>query len=169
MELNEALLKRRSVRKYKDTKVKDEDIDALLHAAMAAPSALNKKPWCFYVVSNEDLLAKIRNVNVGTQRVAPLAIVVCANLDECIEGKRGEFWIQDCSAATENILLKATELGLGSLWCGIHLQDEPQAKLAKLLDLPANIVPFNVIYIGYADEDLEARDQYNESKIHYVK
>lgn len=165
MELSEVLLKRRSVRKYKDTPVEEEKINALLHAGMSGPSALNKKPWYFCVVENKKIIEELRLAGPNSNRVAPLTIVLCANINECIEGKRGEYWIQDLSAATENILLKATELGLGSLWCGIHLQDEPQAKVKKILDLPENIVPFNIIYVGYSDEDLIPRDQFDINKV----
>lgn len=169
MELQEVLLKRRSIRKFKSEKVSKEAIDALLHAAMSGPSALNKKPWKFYVVSSEEKLEELRNSSQYSNRNAPLAIVVCGDLKECIEGKREEYWIQDCSAATENILLKATELGLGSLWCGIYLQDESVQNVSNILGLNKNEVPLNIIYIGYADEYPEARDQYDESKIKYIE
>ena len=79
------------------------------------------------------------------------------------------FWIQDCSAATENILLRVTDLNLGAVWCGIHPQKRAEEKVSKILDLPKNNIPLNIIFIGHPNEEAEARDQYKEKYIHYIK
>lgn len=168
MELKEALLKRRSCRKFLDKKVNNEDIDYLLHAAMSGPSAMNKTPWEFYVIKDETKLKEIKKASLFTGYDAPLAIVVGCDLKRALPLKLKEFWIQDCSAATENILLAATDLGLGSVWCGIYPQEKPVTNLRRILNLKENIVPLNIIYIGYPLNENEPRDQYNEKYIHNI-
>ena len=169
MELKEVLLKRRSVRKFTEQKVTKEEIDELLHAAMSGPSACNRTPWDFYVVTNSDKLDELRKTAMFTNMNAPLAVVVCGTLSRALPLKRKEYWIQDCSAATENILLRAVDLSLGAVWCGIHPQKSAVEKLQKTLNLPENCVPLNIIWIGHPAEDPEPRDQYNEKYIHIIE
>lgn len=169
MELKEALLKRRSIRKFTDQEVSLEDIETILHMAMSGPSAMNKKPWEFYVVTNQEKLAELRKAGFYKGYESPLAIVVCGNIKEALPLQLKEYWIQDCSAATENILLAATDLGLGSVWCGVYPQKSVIKKVQVALGMPSNMVPLNIIYIGYPDVEAEARDQFTEKKIHYIK
>ena len=169
MELKEALLKRRSVRKFTDETVSDELIEELLHAAMSGPSACNRKPWDFYVITNDEVLKKLKDVTRFTKFDSKLAMVVCGNLGRALPVQMAAFWIQDCSAATENILLRATDLGLGAVWCGIHPQKRAEKKVAEILELKANRIPLNIIFIGHPAEEPEARDQYEEKCVHYVK
>lgn len=168
MELKEVFLKRRSVRKYTDEPVLKEDIDALMHAAMSGPSACNRQPWAFYVVSNEGKLAELRRATHFTNIKAPLAIVVCGDLTKALPMYMAEYWIQDCSAATENILLRATDLGLGAVWCGIYLQKNGEKKAAEILGLDEKTIPLNVIWIGHPAETPEAGDWYKDSCVHYI-
>ena len=169
MELKEALLKRRSIRKFTDQKVSDEQINELLHAAMSGPSACNRTPWEFYVITQQEKLEELQSASRFTKMKAPLAIVVCGNLSRALPLKLGEFWIQDCSAATENILLRVTDLGLGAVWCGIHPQKRPEKRVQEILDLSDKCIPLNIIWIGHPAENSEARDQYDEKRIHYIK
>lgn len=169
MELKEVLLKRRSVRKFKDETVSEEMINELLHAAMSGPSACNKRPWEFYVVTNEDKLKELKSSSMFTKISAKLAIIVCGNLSNALPKQMAEYWIQDCSAATENILLRVSDLGLGAVWCGIYPQKRAEEKVKKILDIPENQIPLNIIFIGHPNEYPEARDQYDETKVHYVK
>lgn len=169
MELKEALLKRRSVRKFTDESVSDEMIDELLHAAMSGPSACNKKPWEFYVVTNAQKLEELKGASKFTKFSAKLAIIVCGNLANALPLHMAEYWIQDCSAATENILLRVTDLGLGAVWCGIHPQKRAEEKVRSMLDIPKSQVPLNIIFIGHPAEEPEARDQYDVKHVHYVK
>ena len=169
MELKEVLLKRRSVRKFTEEPVSKEQIDELLHAAMSGPSACNKKPWEFYVITNEKTLEEIKSASQFTKFSAKLAIVVCGNLSKALPMKMAEYWIQDCSAATENILLRATDLGLGAVWCGIHPQKRSEEKVRKLLSIPQSQVPLNIIYIGHPAEEPEGRDQYEEARVHFIR
>jgi len=169
MELKEVMLKRRSVRKFTKEKVSQEDIQEILDSAMAGPSACNKMPWEFYVVENEDILQELHSASKWTDIDAPLAIVVCGNLSRALPLQLADFWIHDCSAASENILLRACDLGLGSVWCGIYPQKNPIKKVQKILDLKEKIIPLNIIYIGYPDQNVEPRTQFEEKRVHYVK
>ena len=132
MELKEVLLKRRSVRKFTAESVSDEMIEELLHAAMSGPSACNKKPWEFYVVTNEEKLEELKGASKFTKFSAKLAIIVCGNLSHALPMHLADYWIQDCSAAAENILLRVTDLGLGAVWCGIHPLKISSRKSTKL-------------------------------------
>lgn len=169
MELKEALLKRRSVRKFTEEAVSEEHIQELLHAAMSGPSACNKKPWEFYVISNPETLKELQSASKFTKMKAPLAIVVCGNLSRALPMQLADYWIQDCSAATENILLRVTDLGLGAVWCGIHPQKRAEKKVAEILGLSNKEIPLNIILIGHPDEEPEARDQYDEKRVHFVR
>jgi len=169
MEVNEALVKRRSIRKFTPEPVSEEDITKLLHAAMSGPSACNRTPWEFYVVTDESTLEKLRKAARYSKIKSPLAIVVCGNLSKSLPMQLSPFWIQDCSAATENILLEATELGLGTVWCGIHPMKKAETKVSEILSLSEKIVPLNIIYVGHPAENPDPRDQFDIKKVHYIK
>lgn len=168
MELQDVLQSRRSIRKYTEEPVSKEDIDLLMHAAMSGPSACNKMPWEFYVVTDEAVLEKLRNASRYSKIYAPLAIVVCGSLSRALPSQLAPYWIQDCSAATENILLAATDLGLGTVWCGIHPQKRAEERVREALDLTEKQIPLNIIYVGHPDQVQEPRDQYKETYIHYI-
>ena len=169
MELKEVLLKRRSVRKFTEESISDEMIEELLHAAMSGPSACNKKPWDFYVITNPQKLEELKVSSMFTKMSSPLAVVVCGDLSRALPLKMAEYWIQDCSAATENILLRATDLGLGAVWCGIYPQKKAIEKVRKILEIPKSQIPLNLIFIGHPAEEPEARDQYEEKRVHYIR
>ena len=168
MELKEALLKRRSIRKFTDEIVSDEMIEELLHAGMSGPSACNRQPWEFFVVTNEELLVKMRRTSRFTNMEAKLAIVVCGNLDKALPDSMKDYWIHDCSAATQNILLRATDLGLGAVWCGVYPQERAAERLKEFLGLDDNLIPLSQIWIGHPDESRTPRDWYNPECVHYV-
>lgn len=168
MELKEALLKRRSVRKFTDEPVSEEMIDELLHAAMSGPSACNKRPWEFYVVTNPDVLDGIRKSTMFSKMNAPLAIIVCGNLGKALPGGFAPFWVQDTSAATENILLRATDLGLGACWCGVHPVKRSEKRVSELLSLSDKVIPLNIIWVGHPKEEPAPRDQYDERAVHRI-
>ena len=167
MELQEVLQKRRSIRKFTQEGVSKEDIELLLRAAMSGPSACNKTPWEFYVVTKPDMLDKLHGATRFTKIDAPLAIIVCGNLSRALPLQLESYWVHDCSAASENILLAATDLGLGSVWCGIHPQKHAEKKVREILGLGDKLVPLNIIYIGHPDQIQEPRDQYQEKYVHY--
>ena len=168
MELKDVLLKRRSVRKYTGETVSEAHIDALMHAAMSGPSACNKQPWEFYVVTDPEKLALLRGASHFTKIHAPMAIVVCGNLSRALPMQLADYWIQDCSAATENILLRAVDLGLGTVWCGIHPQKRAEKKVADALELPARHIPLNIIWVGHPAAEPEPKEWFEAKRVHRV-
>jgi len=148
----ENILTRRSIRKYTDKPISEEDILDILKTAMAAPSARNLQPWEFIVIDNREILDKIPDIQPYTKMIlqAPLAFVVCGN------AKVSEnYWVQDCSAATQNLLLAIHAKGLGAVWCGLYPNKERVDGIKKLLNLPENIIPLNIIPAGYPAEEKE--------------
>lgn len=165
----ETIMTRVSVRDYQDRPVEDEKIEAMLRAAMAAPSAANKQPWRFIVIKDKKTLKAISE-NFHTMRMAekaPLAIVVCGDMKATLQGDGIDYWIEDTSAATENLLLAAHSLGLGTVWCGIYPQMERVKLLKEMLDIPEDIIPLNVVPIGYPAENPQPKDKWDPSEIHY--
>lgn len=161
------ILSRRSIRKYTDEPVSREDIVRLLQAAMAAPSATNRKPWEFIVVTEPKVLDGLRKALPFGRYNAPLAIVVCGNMRRALPWPARDFWIQDCSAAIENILLAAAGLGLGAVWIGVHPISLFVKAVSRTLSLPRSIVPLGVVYAGYPAETKAPRTQYDEKRIHW--
>ncbi len=160
---------RRSIRKYQDKPVEKEKLETLLKAAMAAPSAMNNRPWEFVVVTEPEGMDAIRGALTFGKHNAPAAIVVCANISLFRNPAAAQFWVQDCSAATENILLAAVTLGLGSVWLGVHPVHRFTKRIAKALGLPAHIKPLSVVYVGYPAEEKAPRTQYNPDRVHWEK
>ena len=169
MELKEALLRRRSIRKFTAESVSQDSIEAMLRAAMSSPSACNKRPWDFYVVTEARALDRLRSATHFAKYHAPLAIVVCGSLSRALPGSMAAYWIQDCSAATQSLLLRATDLGLGAVWCGVHPQPRAEALVCEALSLEEGMVPLNIIWIGHPAEDAEPRDQYEQERVHYIR
>lgn len=161
-----AILNRKSIRKYKDIKVSDDIVEDLLRAAMQAPSAGNGQPWEFVVLRDKEVMKKITEIHPYSKMLlnADVAIVVCG--DESKEVFKG-YWVQDCSAATENILLTAEDNGLGAVWLGVYPIEDRVAALQKLLNLPESVKPLSIIPLGYPDEEKEAVDRFNKERIHY--
>lgn len=168
MELKECLLNRRSCRSFLDKEVSKEDIEYLLHASMSGPSAMNSCPWEIYVITSKRTLEALKSVSRYSGYDAPMALVIACNMNKTLSGANKDFWIEDLSSATENILLAATDKGLGSVWCGIYPIVDYVKNLQKVLNVSDDIIPFNIIYIGYPKDKLTPRDQYDEKKIHHV-
>ncbi len=166
MEAMEAILSRRSVRKYQGREVPEEVITKVLRAAMAAPSAGNQQPWHFVVVRDKGLLEALASVSpyTGMTREAPVAIVVCGDLN--LEQRKG-FWVQDCSAATQNLLLAAHALGLGAVWCGLFPREERVQATRALLGLPDHIVPLALVPMGYPAEESGPADRFDSGRVHF--
>lgn len=167
----ETIFNRTSIRSYSDQKVEKDQIMTLLKAGMSAPSAVNKQPWAFMVIDNKELMEKIGDEfkNAGMIKKASCAIIVCGDLKLALEGVAQEFWVQDCSAATQNILLAAHSMGLGAVWCGVYPNSERVEALKNLLSLPDNIVPLNIIPIGVREKEQEPKDKWKEDRIHWNK
>lgn len=164
-----AIATRRSIRKFDPLRaVEDEKVEKILRSAMAAPSAMDKRPWEFVVVKDKAQLQKLGE-RLPYSRVAngaSLAIVVCGSLDNGLAGRSKEYWIHDCSAATMNMLLAAHGLGLGAVWTGVFPGEERIAAVREILSIPDGYAPLCVIPIGYAAESPAVKDKWNPAKIH---
>lgn len=160
---------RTSVRDYEARPVEKEKIEKMLRAAMAAPTAMNKQPWHFVVVDQRNVLDALAGTNPYAKMLkkAPLAIVVCGNTDKMIEGGGRDFWIQDASAATENLLLAAHAMGLGAVWTGAYPSEERCISISKVLSLSDNLIPLNMIVVGYPAEQPQPKQKFKEENVSY--
>lgn len=165
----ENIYQRRSIRKFKNVEVSKKLIDELLKCAMAAPSACNKKPWFFYAVLNQEKMKDVRKISRYSNYNAAAAIVVCGDTEKSLSKKDNDFWIQDCSAAIENILLAATSLGLGTVWCGLYPMESAVKRSREVLKIKESLIPLGLILIGYPDEEKESRTQYGKNNIEWIE
>jgi nitroreductase len=167
MEALEAIMGRRSIRKYSGKKIPEETITTLLKAAMNAPSAHNHQPWHFIVVDEHETLSKVPEYHQYSKMLegASHAIIVLGdnNIQET------DFWIHDCSAATENILIAAKSLGLGAVWLGVHPHKDLIDGTKKLFNIPDHVTPLCIISLGYPEETKPPRENYNPERIHKNK
>lgn len=164
----DAILTRTSIRIYQNKPVAPATVDTLLRAGMAAPTACDQRPWHFVAVDDPEVLLQLSKANPysGMAAEAPLAIVVCGNMQKA-EGGCGAFWVQDVSAATENILVAANAVGLGAVWTGIYPQQDRCTEVSRILHLPEHIVPFNIIVIGYPAEHPTPKAKFDQANISY--
>lgn len=163
------IMTRVSVRQFTGEKISSEQIDTLLRAAMAAPSAINKQPWAFIVVTDEAIIERLGE-ELPFSRCSnhpACAIIPCGDLSKAIEGAGRDFWINDVSAATENLLLAAHAMGLGAVWTGLHPNMERAAMVQQMLGMPEHIVPLCIVPVGVPAEQPEVKDKYNAEIIHY--
>lgn len=163
-----SILSRVSVRRYADKPVTPEQISAVLHAGMSAPSGVNKQPWEFVVVDDQELLKQLADALPYAKMTAqaPVAIVVCGNKGRFLSGVDDVLWEQDSSAASENILLAAHAIGLGGVWTCIYPHEERMAPVKSILNLPDNMVPFNLIPIGHPLTDHVPMDKWHPERVH---
>ena len=167
----EIIMARKSVRSYTSRPVEKEKVDIMLKAAMAAPSAVNKQPWAFIVIDDRDVLNKLAEVlpYAKMSAEAPMAIVVCGDLSKALNGEKDRYWMLDCSAASENLLLAAESMGLGAVWTAVYPENDRIAKVRSVLSLPDHIIPFNLIPVGYPQHREESKDKFKTENIHYNK
>jgi nitroreductase len=166
--VDDPILRRRSIRNYTAEPVTDAQVDGLLRAAMAAPSAGNQQPWHFVVIRDRRTLTAITELHPYSKMLpgAPVAILICGDPHA---GRWPQYWDQDCAAATENVLIAAEQLGLGSVWLGVHPLPERVEGVRRLLGLPEPIVPFALLPVGWPAERKEPSDRYDAARVHYER
>jgi nitroreductase len=168
METLQAIKTRRSIRKFTSQKISDETIKKILEAAMYAPSARNTQSWHFILIDDRRILNELPKLHPYAEMMyeAQHAILVCGDLNM---EKMVEYNGVNCSAATQNIMLAAHDLGIGSVWLGVYPRKERMEPLVKLFELPEHIVPMMLIPLGYSNEDFETPDRFHQDKIHSNK
>ena len=166
----DCIMSRTSIREYTDRQVPDSVVETLLKAGMAAPTAMNKQPWEFIVVTDAKTREAISKADMYIRaKEAPLVIIACGNLNKEEDGPGADFWVQDVSAATENILLAAHAQQLGAVWCGIYpIKDRVEA-LSHILGLPPHVIPLSAICIGYPKTEHHPKNKWNPAAVHYGK
>ncbi len=164
-----AIATRKSIRRFDASRpVEDALVEKLLRAAMAAPTAVDRRPWEFVVVKEEETLKSLAaaHPNSRISNGARLVICVCGSLDNGLPGRGKEYWIQDCSAATENLLLAAHGYGLGAVWCGVWPNEDRVSAVTEILGIPEGFAPLCLVTIGYPAENPPAKDKWNPAKVH---
>ena len=162
----DAIYKRRSIRRFTDQAVKKEQIEEVLKAGMNAPSAGNEQPWQFLVIDDRKLLDRIPEFHPHSRMLyeAPIAIVVCGDMSQV---KYQAYWPQDCSAATQNILLAIADLDLGGVWLGVYPREERVKNLQQLFGMPESIIPFSIIAMGHPAEQKPPKNIFDSQRIRY--
>ena len=160
------VLSRRNIRKYTDQPVTKQQLQTILRAAMVAPSADDERPWHFIIIEDKHLLEQVSKIFPRAHIVnrVPLAILVCG--DQKLQKVKG-FWPQDCAAATQNILIEAQQLGLGTVWMGIYPLAGRVESFRRLFKIPEHVVPFALVPVGHPAEQREAVQRYDESRVHH--
>ena len=158
----EIIYARRSIRRYSGEPVSEQDVTSLLEAGMAAPSANNRQPWHFVVVTDRDQLQALAATHPYGKMLAGAALAIAV----CGDPSLSDWWVQDCSAATENILIAAAGLGLGGVWLGCHGRPEREQAIRETLGIPGRLAVLSLLSIGHPGESREARTQYNPARVH---
>lgn len=169
----DAIMTRRSTRKFTDQPIEEEKLHTLLEAAMAAPSCVHSSDWQFIVVTEREVLDKMQLANgpaATPLKQATAAILVCGDLDRSFKGEK-DYWIIDSAIVAENICIAAQELGLGSVYLGTYPQMERVNAQKELFHLPENIMPHSIIALGYPTSDITTprEDRYDVNKVHFNK
>ena len=154
MDLFEAIKTRRSIRSFTEEPVSQEDMDRMLEAAMCAPSANNRQLWHFVVIRDREMLRKVAEVH-------PYAKMADLN-----EEKTPGFWVQDCSAATQNFMLAARALNIGTVWCGLHPIEDRARPFREIFHMPDNIRPLSLIVLGHTDQEFKAQERFRAERVH---
>ena len=160
---------RKSVRNFTRQAVSRQQLETLVRAGMAAPTAMNKQPWVFIAIDERKTLDELGDglPYAKMLKQTPAAIVVCGDLNKTLEGKAQEFWIQGCSAATQNILLAAESMGLGAVWTGVYPLENQVKTVSTILGLPAHVIPLNVIPVGYPTGSDHPKDKWKAENLHW--
>jgi len=157
------ITQRRSIRKFTNEAVTDQQVDVILRAAMAAPSANDIRPWEFVVVRDAEKRKALADIKKWSFMCASAPVVIAVLGD----AETSEHWIEDCSAATENMLLAASGIGLGSVWVAIYPIKQREKSVREILNIPPNLRVLCLVPIGHPAEEKPARTRYEASKIHF--
>ena len=162
------LYKRRSIRRYTSQPVNQDAILGFIKAGMNAPSAGNEQPWHFVIITERDILNAIADVHPYAKMLyqAPAAVLVCG--EPSLEKHEG-YWVQDCAAATQNILLEIEDQEFGGVWIGVYPRKERINSLRDLLGIPENIIPFSLIGLGHPAERKDPNNKFIEERIRWNK
>ncbi len=168
MDFQKLIISRRSIRKYSGKTVTDNQVLDLIKAGMYAPSTMNKQPWHFIIIRDQNTFDEINKVHPHSKmlKIASVAILVCRDRNK---EYMPDYGTQDCAACTQNILLAAHSSGLGAVWLGVFPRAERMKRIINLMDLPSGIEPFSLISIGYPAEEKDLPDRYQTDRIHYEK
>ncbi len=163
------IMSRKSVRSFIKDTVSEEDLMTILKAGMAAPTAVNKQPWSFILVTDRKILDKLGDALPYAKMIyqAPAAIIVCAHPEWAHQTKPLEYAVIDCSCASENILLAAEALGLGAVWTAAYPREDRIKSVREVCSIPENVIPLNVIPIGHPTGEDKPKDKYKAERIHY--
>ena len=168
-ETTKTIFSRKSVRNYVEKAVSPETLEFLVRAGMAAPSAMDRRPWEFIIINDKAVVKKLNDAlpHAKMAEKAGQAIVVAGNIEKQAGGKDATFWIMDCSAAAENILLAAESLGLGAVWTAVYPAADRLKPVIDILGLPSNIVPLAFIPVGKPDGSDKPKEKFDKEKIHW--
>jgi nitroreductase len=161
------ILRRRSIRRFEGRPVEEGKITTLLRAGMAAPSAVNSQPWEFVVVTDEGVLKKLRGALAYGKMTAPLVIAVLGSPRVAANAAGETYWVQDCSAAVENILVAAANIELGAVWVGVYPRVRKMAAIREILNIPVDVYPLCLLHIGYPAEQKPATSKYKPDRVHW--
>ncbi len=166
MELKEAIFTRRSIRKFEDKPIPEAMVREILEAAMMAPSAGNQQPWQFVVIDDRAVLDSLVDIHPHIRMVtqAPLGILVCGDLS--LEKYAG-YWVQDCAAAMQNMLLTIHGLGLGAVWTGVYPMEDRVAAFKEKFNLPKQVIPLGFVPLGWPTQQLTSESRFREDRIHH--
>lgn len=167
----QAILNRKSIRSFTGEAVSRDQAEAILRAGMAAPSAMNSQPWTFIAIDDRQMLDTLADVLPYAKMLksAGLGIIVCGDMKKALPEPMTGFWIQDCGAVTQNILLAVESLGLGAVWTGVYPNMPVVKAVCVLMKLPENIVPFCVIPVGHPTAPSNPKDKFDADRIHWNK
>lgn len=165
----EVIHKRTSIRSYSDKEVSRSQLEILVKAGMAAPTATNKEPWHFVIIQDKEVLKALGDSLRTSKMVAnaSAAIIVCGNMQKAGKGWLQQYWIQDCSAASQNILLAITDLGLAGVWTSVYPAEDRMKIVSAVLNLPEFLIPLNIIPVGYPTEDNIPKDKWKPENVQW--
>jgi nitroreductase len=167
VDILDLIQRRRSIRSFTPQPVERDQLVLLLKAAMSAPTACNSQPWEFIAITDPEILDELRGKLLFARYNAPAAIVVCGSPERANSSAGRQYWVQDCSAAMQNILLAAVGLGLGAVWIGIYPLPSVIRPVSQVLAIPETVIPLGMALIGHPAEEKPPRTQYTEYRVHW--